>query len=654
MLPGTEIDMKGHGMTITDDTWAADDEEVLDTPPPRQPQPDQTGQPAQPAVQVDGDQPKKPAAQKRPLAARGTVALGGTAVVGTLLAVIGGAYGPVAVIATAAGVILLPLATWNALRQSRTRRRAGARRARNRAGGAGRRNGNAWLPNILGGAGRTPTSGGTTGRRTPAGAGTRRARTAGTGGSAGGARRRATGSTGGGGGARRRATAGLGGGGSRRRASGGWGGWGGSRRRSGGAGRGSSAGGGRRRGRHAGTGRGWGGWGGWGGSRRGRKAGWKGSRGRGGSKRRDRAGGNGSGRRPGDWYFDEDFGAGAWGGKRRREKATGTGKAAGAGKAGGGRNGAGSGKSNRGAGKRKTKMDKAYRYWQWDQDRRRTRRGRAAAWLNGFAYRWGSATARGVREENGRAAYARAYRRYGRFGNTPTATGWFGRVAGGVLAGVPAALARWLINLDRLLSKKFKLSPKETTTEQGKSEQGETTSAPDEKAAAPGAEQPKTDAHPVPPPAFDPAESEPPRPGTPPDPTPIPVATGGGSTTFGGNTMASIFPGYSDAVNFRATCAKWAPLGDDGNGSIWALQDALPGVRDALFEIANGFTAAMANCELHLEGGMKPGMKLAFSNVHRGLVAACDAADELPGTFVKVYAEAIERANMPGGKTMNV
>lgn len=119
---------------------------------------------------------------------------------------------------------------------------------------------------------------------------------------------------------------------------------------------------------------------------------------------------------------------------------------------------------------------------------------------------------------------------------------------------------------------------------------------------------------------------------------------------------AAAFPALNAAIDFHTACAKWAPLdpNDNRKGSIWALEDALPYVRDSMMEICNGYGRFVVACERNLQGGLNPAMRDSMVQVWDSLTAASNQADELPATFAKVYAEAISRRAMAGGHTLNV
>lgn len=120
--------------------------------------------------------------------------------------------------------------------------------------------------------------------------------------------------------------------------------------------------------------------------------------------------------------------------------------------------------------------------------------------------------------------------------------------------------------------------------------------------------------------------------------------------------MVTAFPGRDIAVDFRSACAKWMPLNvnDARYGSIWTLKDALPGIRDSVYEVTNGFATVLYNCEVTLEGGLKTAMREGMVQVHKGLAAASTAAGALPDLFAKVYAEDEARRGIRGGQTLNV
>jgi hypothetical protein len=216
-------------------------------PPPPAPDVQSLGPPPAPA---DGtDKPVRRTVQRRPPLARGTVAIGGTAVVGTLLAVVGFGAGAMALVATAAGTVLIPLAVWARRNNKKSgRNRSGGRggnRRNNRGGGfgfggggSGRRSSGGGMGNLFGGGGsgrRTSGArsgglglGGGSGRGRGAGAGSTGGRRTGGawGAGAGAGRGRGTGrgaglGLGGGRGTGRRAGAGLGTAG--RRTGGAWG-----------------------------------------------------------------------------------------------------------------------------------------------------------------------------------------------------------------------------------------------------------------------------------------------------------------------------------------------------------------------------------------------------------------------------------------------
>jgi hypothetical protein len=221
-------------MSLVEDVDLDDPDDIL---PPRKQRPDPPADKRQqdteavappPVVNENRERPAK----RSPLA-RGTVALGGTAVAGTLLAVVAGATGPLGLIMTATGAVLVPLGYFSAKARGKGgSRRRGSGRQR---GGGGRRRGNAsWWPGGIGGGGK---HGGTTGRGTRGAVdpGRRTSGGARSGGmpGTGGSRRAGTGL---GGGSRRRAGTGapkLGGAGGGRKRAGTGANWGGTRGRGG-------------------------------------------------------------------------------------------------------------------------------------------------------------------------------------------------------------------------------------------------------------------------------------------------------------------------------------------------------------------------------------------------------------------------------------
>lgn len=111
------------------------------------------------------------------------------------------------------------------------------------------------------------------------------------------------------------------------------------------------------------------------------------------------------------------------------------------------------------------------------------------------------------------------------------------------------------------------------------------------------------------------------------------------------------FPAFHHALDFQNLCAKWCPT--DVNGAIWDVQAALPYVKSSVWAFTNGYSNWVTQCELTLQGGLKPAMQQALGEVYTSLVAASQKAATLERTFVKVYADDINRANTRGGRTLN-
>jgi hypothetical protein len=159
--------------------------------------------------------PRKSTVRRPPLP-RGTVAIGAGATAGTLLAVIGFGAGAMALVATGAGAVLIPLAIWARRSGSRSQRRRTARQAGQQAD-QGVSN---LLGSLLGGNGNRRGAGGggggPLGRGSSTGGGRGRGGGWGPAGSGGGRRRSGAGSGGlTGGGARKAGLGGVGGRGSK-------------------------------------------------------------------------------------------------------------------------------------------------------------------------------------------------------------------------------------------------------------------------------------------------------------------------------------------------------------------------------------------------------------------------------------------------------
>ncbi len=580
---------------------------------------------------------------RRPPVARGTVAIGATAAAGTVLAIVTAAAGPMVLVATAAGAVLVPLAVWRRRSNSRTGRRSTARRQR---GTRERRDRSTRST-------RSSTGGGRSGGSL-LGAGS---------GSRGGAGRRSTG----------RSVFGVGAGSSRGRGATG--------ARSGGL-LGGRSGGVTRKGAWA-----------TGSSRRSAAGGSSASR-----TRRDRAGRY---RRTTPKVKNTEGGLfGALGGVAGRpaggkqpagskkslpksgyvwspnsrptpKKNSKTGKS---GNTGGGagrvtppgaRPGA-AGRTTPSGGKKaagnpptdqvkkvKKNSKNGLGPVTWSPNGR-TRRRRAAQHLNHGVWKMGSAFAAGVRKPTSRAAFAKAYRRYGQRGYQPTVTGFMGRVVGGVAAAVPA----WLARLAWVAAKKLAVSvraaysaPKQSTAEASQ----QSTIPIVSPGPAPVIRRARV--HAPPPPAFTPIIPTHKRPPVQPvGPRPRPSQVGASST--GGNRMGSqmIFPAHDAANDFWRACANWYPQGSGPNnsGAIWDVEAALPLLAESIAVFSNSFSVLINNCERTLEGGLTPGMRSALVEVWNPLQAAATQAQGLPKVFADQYATQIANRHIRGGQTLNV
>lgn len=286
--------------------------------------------------------------------------------------------------------------------------------------------------------------------------------------------------------------------------------------------------------------------------------------------------------------------------------------------------------------------------------------GRGVARTNGAGFRWGQNVGRGVRQGTARQAYLRAYRRAGKHGHNPTVTGWFGRVAGGLAAAIPAWAARLMWNASKKAGRGSKLAAKKAknkytgTTAPVQPVQGvNPTAAP---TATSGRWPTPTPApQPAPVPVPQPASRTAPQP-VPVRPTPAPAGTpsaGGrvGTSTAGG-TMTAAFPPAAYAYDFYAAAGKFTPGSD--SGAVWRLEAALPLVADSIHLFGNGFTKFVSNCQDDLQGGLKPHMRAALTEVFKPLKDACAAADGLVPAFKKAYADDLARQATRGGHTTNV
>lgn len=606
---------------------------------------------AQPVTAADGTAVRRTTrrtVKRRPIP-RGTAAISGGAVAGTLLTVVYAAAGPLALVATAAGAVLIPLAVWRRHANSRTGRRAVARRgARRREGG---RRGAGWTSP------RGSRSGGGLGLGNPL---------AGLGG--GGGRGRGSRSTG-----RSLFGAGAGGRGRGGRGSGNpWSGLGlgiGGKKtgaagaRSGGMPKSTRRGAGSRTvgGRNGSqarqvtpkVGRGAGRNGGVTGrapSRGGAGGGWKPPKGT--APKNNTPKGSTPKAPKNNTPKAPRGGAGGWkpptgstSGRPNQTSPAKTVKTPPAATAAGG--------TNPPAPKAKKVKKTTYgprgrggQYGAWTPPRRATRSGTLATAANHGLWRAGSAFLHGVRKPGARRAFRATYRRYGAHGYNPTVTGYLGRVAGGVAAAVPA----WLARLAWIAAKKLAASIRQAYNPPAP--------AP---AAQPQAQQrqqqPTQQQHPVPGPAFagpSPARSN----GSRPSPHPRqPAPTGGGAAPnqHGGSTpMATVFPPHGPAADFLKTCITWSPAAEGTDRAIWRLHDALPYMVGSVGMIANGWANVIAQCELGLLGALHPAMRSAMSDVHKPLNAAANNAAQLIPTFNKVYADAIARRSTRGGAALNV
>lgn len=268
--------------------------------------------------------------------------------------------------------------------------------------------------------------------------------------------------------------------------------------------------------------------------------------------------------------------------------------------------------------------------------------------MNGSGYRLASSFGKGVQQGTARQAFARAYRRHGKFGHNPTMTGQIARVAGGLSAAVPAWAARLVWNASKkaaVAAYRHYYPPTTPPVPKKTSSTTATTTAP-LSATPPGYTPPAT--QPVAQPTAQPTTT-----GPAPAGTPAPAGAGAGARTGGPNPMAiSTFPPYAGAIDFYAQACKWSPGSE--SGSIWNLEAALPLLRDSIYSITNGYSKLVANTENDLTGGLHPHMRSALTEVFVGLLSASKAAGELEKAFNVSYAEAIARRNIKGGHTVNV
>lgn len=611
-------------------TEYAEPGEVHPAPPPRTDLPPPAA--ARPVVSPDGTV-RRAAVPRRPPIARGTYALGAGAIGGTLLMIIGAGAGAVAVIATAAGTVLVPLAVWARRHRnragSRTRRGTTQRSRRTRTARSGGLS--AWLPGGGGGGGRRVRG---AGLGAAAGRGRAAGRQAGLGRALSGAR------SGG-------LTGGAGRAGNGRSAAGRVAGRG--VPGTGHAGKGRTAGATRTpRGAAVGTGRG---------------AITGGGRGRVWSPRGTKTAGGGTGKGAAVGKSGPRLGSGkaGWkasaGGGKPAAAGTGKGHGVGAGKAGGKGYGAGSGSGKgqqmKGPGK---KGQRGGVYGTWNPNRHKRRLTRAGARVNGAGYRWAGALTKGAKQQTAGQAFKRAWKRTGRTGHNPTVSGYFGRVTRGLAAAVPAWVARAAWNT----AKRVGQAIKKTYTKPAPP----TTNTPAPVTAAPGTTTPVASPvalgtprppapsrqHPVPPPAFAPNPA--PAPATPAGaPTPTRVGAGAGTST-GGNPVTTLFPPYNAAADFYGACLKWTPGSD--SGSVENLKLALPRMRDAIYLLTNGYAKVIANCEQDLQGGLEPQMRGALGEVWQPLHAAALAAGKLEAAYHQAYASREALKNVRGGHTANV
>jgi hypothetical protein len=635
-------------------------EEVPVAPQPAAPPPPPPG--SQPVVGADGRpvaRTTRRTVKRRPIP-RGTAAISGGAVAGTLLTVMYAAAGPVALVATAAGAVAIPLVIWRNRSNSRTGRRSTARRAARQQSTRG--TGGGWL-------------------------GPGRGRSGGRGSGAG--------------------LSGLGGGGGRGRGSRsagrslfGAGAGGGKGRKGGlGLGLGSGKGGSKAKGSTAKgstTGAASGGLG----AKSRRKDGSRTVGGRGGRARQvtpklgRKAGGGvgaGAGRMP------KSTGRGAAGGGWKPPKgasstkaSTSRGaasksspKAAARGAAGGWKppknatsstkpgatakpfkpaktSGAtASGGTSTSPKVKKVNRTRGYgpqgrggRYGAWTPPRRQTRRGRVASALNHGVWKAGSAFAHGVRKPGGKRAFRAAWRRYGAHGYNPTATGFLGRVFGGLAAAVPASVARASWMLAKKVAKSLREAYNKPVVTPAQRQQAQQQAQNQQAQAQQSAQQ-----HPVPDPAFagPPPAQNPRGDGSKPSPRPRQSATTGGGSYNGGTTpMSTLFPPHGPAADFYAAAVKWSPAATGQDRAIWNLHDALPFIVGSVGLISNGLAAIIANCDRDLQGAMHPAMKQALVEVFNPVHFATTKADLLMPVFARVYADALSRRTTRGGQALNV
>jgi hypothetical protein len=281
-----------------------------------------------------------------------------------------------------------------------------------------------------------------------------------------------------------------------------------------------------------------------------------------------------------------------------------------------------------------------------------TRIGRGVRALNYRGYGVGSSAAAGVRKPTGRAAFGKASRRYGEQGlHKPTMTGFAGRLAGGVVAGMSAGAMRFFANQARKLGRKPQPVAAQQQTQQQAQQQAQQRQV--QPAAAQQAQQqqaPQKAQHPVPPPAF-----TQPAPGHTPAPTRLAAGTPASATSSGGTpAMTRQFPAANHAADFLNACQKWAPFGPDGKPSIWPMYESLDPMKDSIYWFTHGYIKWVANCERTLDGGLHPAMKGAMAELWNALVGASRGAEKLKPTFVQVYGDAMARRATRGRQAENV
>jgi hypothetical protein len=268
---------------------------------------------------------------------------------------------------------------------------------------------------------------------------------------------------------------------------------------------------------------------------------------------------------------------------------------------------------------------------------------RSASRANGSIYRFGSATGPAIRKPRARSAWLAAWKHAGAYGYQPTASSYAGRVAMGASAALIAWSTRLGINGTVWVSKKIRdsywIEEKEARQHVGKHQADET---PKHQAGKHRASR-----------------------NTPPSPayTPAPKTsgqTGTAKTTAGNNPTGaaqmpsanSLFPAVNSSVEVFAAMATWSP--GSQSGAIWNLQAAIPGMGDSINCIANGWGRMVVNSAQDLGSGLRPEVLNNLNEVYNLLCAAANAAANLGPAFTRAYAVEEARKQTVGGQTTNV